>query len=105
MARLISEMEFEKEVMQADVPVVVNFTATWCAPCKMIAPVLDELDAEFAGKAKFVKVDVDQSKATAKAYGVRGVPTMVFFKDGEVVDRASGMLQKSDLANKVSEWF
>ena len=105
MAKLITEMEFEKEVMQADVPVVVDFFATWCAPCKMIAPILDELDSDFGGKAKIVKVDVDQARATAKAYGVRGVPTLLFFKDGEIVDRASGVLPKAELAGRITPWL
>ena len=102
MPRLISEADFEKEVLQAKVPVVVDFFATWCAPCKMIAPILDELQAEFGAQAEIVKMDVDQAKATAKAYGVRGVPTLIFFKDGEIVDKISGVLPKADLASKIS---
>ena len=104
MARLIEEMQFESEVLQADVPVVVDFFASWCAPCKMIAPILEELQTEFSDAAKIVKIDVDMAKGIAKTYGVRGVPTLVFFKDGEVVDKVVGVLPKAALAEKISAW-
>jgi len=98
-------MDFEKEVLQSSVPVVVDFFATWCAPCKMIAPILDELQADFGEQASIVKVDVDQAKGIAKQYGVRGVPTFVIVSGGEVVDKFTGVLPKAELADKISPWI
>ena len=105
MLRLIGETEFEKEVLQAEVLVVVDFFATWCAPCKMIAPILGELQTEFGSAVQIVKMDVDQAKGIAKTYGVRGVPTLIFFKDGDIVDKFSGVLPKAELAAKISAWL
>ncbi|MCL2350112.1 MAG: thioredoxin [Defluviitaleaceae bacterium] len=105
MARLLNEADFEKEVLQADVPVVVDFFATWCGPCKIIAPVLDEIAQEIEGKTKIFKVDVDQAKGLAKQYAIRGVPTLLFFKDGDVVDKFSGVLSKDDIVNKIMPWM
>ena len=102
MMKPISGAEFENEVLKADVPVVVDFYATWCGPCKMIAPILDQLSDEFADTAKIVKVDVDQEKEIAINYGVKGVPTLIIFKNGEIVDKAVGALPKSEIKNKIA---
>ena len=102
MMKLISEAEFENEVLKADVPVVVDFFATWCGPCKLIAPVLDQLAGELGDTAKIVKVDVDQAKEMAIQYGVKSVPTLIIFKNGEIVDKVVGALPKSELKNKIT---
>lgn len=102
MTKLINSVDFEQEVISSDVPVVVDFFATWCGPCKMIAPVLDQLADEFQGQAKVVKLDVDQAKETATQYNIRTVPTLLFFKDGEIVDKVVGALPKSELKQRIS---
>ncbi|MDR2167266.1 MAG: thioredoxin [Clostridiales bacterium] len=105
MLGIVSEIDFEKEIIASQVPTLVAFFATWCAPCKMIAPILSDLAGEFGDKVKIVKIDVDEARNTAKAYGVRGVPNLVFFKDGEVVDRVTGVLPKAELAAKITNWI
>ena len=101
MVKQINGPEFEVEVLKSEVPVIVDFYASWCGPCNEIAPVLDELSADFAGKAKVLKVDIDQYKETAVEYGVKRIPNVVFFKNGEIVDRVIGMAEKSELAGKL----
>ena len=81
---------FTREVLEADVPVLVDFWATWCGPCVAIAPLLENLATEFEGKAKVVKVDIDRNPASPARYGVRGIPTLLLFKGGEVVDSIVG---------------
>lgn len=92
------ENTFEKAVLQSDVPVLVDFWATWCGPCKAIAPVLDELSGEYANKARIVKIDVDQNPNLAAQYGIRSIPTLFVFKNGEKVDATMGMQPKAQLA-------
>jgi len=104
MAKIVSEMEFENEVIKSEVPVVVDFFATWCGPCKMISPILDQLSDEFANQAKIVKVDVDQAKEMAINYNVKSVPTLIVFKNGEVVDKIVGALPKSEIKSKITPW-
>ena len=102
MLTLVNQTEFDNEVIKSDIPVVVDFFATWCGPCKLIAPVLDQLAEEFNGTAKIVKLDVDQAKEIATNYDIKGVPTLIFFKDGEIVDKVVGAQPKSDLKNKIA---
>lgn len=83
--------------------VLVDFWATWCGPCKMIAPVLEELDGDLNGKAKIVKVDVDENQATAGEYGIMSIPTLVLFKDGEIVDKVVGFQPKEQLAELIEK--
>ena len=104
MAKIVNEIEFENEVIKSELPVLVDFFATWCGPCKMIAPILDQLSDEFAEKAKIVKVDVDQAKEMAMQYSVKSVPTMLLFKNGEIVDKFVGALPKNELKNKIMPW-
>jgi len=93
----LSDENFEAEVIQSSVPVLVDFWATWCAPCKAIAPTIDALAAEFEGKVKVGKVNVDESQATPSKFGVRGIPTVILFKDGKVLDQVVGAVPKSQL--------
>ena len=102
MVKLVNATDFENDVIKSDIPVIVDFFATWCGPCKMIAPILDQLADEFNGKAKIVKLDVDQSKEVAIQYGVKSVPTLVFFKDGEIADKVVGAQPKSELKSKIA---
>ncbi len=83
--------------------VLVDFWAPWCGPCKMIAPVLEELDGEIEGKAKIVKVDVDENQGTASKYGIMSIPTLLLFKDGEVVDKVVGFQPKEALAQLIEK--
>jgi len=102
MAKIVSGVEFESEVLNSNVPVLVDFFAEWCGPCKMIAPILDSVANELEGKAKIVKVDIDQSMALATKYKVMSVPTLVFIKNGEVVDQIVGATSKDMLASKLN---
>lgn len=100
MAQLINAQQFN-ELKSQDTLLVVDFFATWCGPCKKLSPILDEVGEEFAGKANIVKVDVDESEALAVEYGIRSVPTVLFFKGGKVVDKFVGAIPKSEIVSKV----
>ena len=92
-----TDANFDAEVLQSPVPVLVDFWATWCAPCKAIAPTIDALAEDFAGKIKVGKVNVDENTATPAKYGVRGIPTILVVKEGQVVDQVVGAVPKSQL--------
>lgn len=93
----ISDAQFSEEVLNSDVPVLVDFWAPWCGPCKMIAPVLEDIAAEYEGKVKVVKLNVDENQETAPKYNVRGIPTLLVFKGGEVVGTKVGAVSKTQL--------
>jgi thioredoxin 1 len=96
--KAVSDGDFDAEVLQSDTPVLVDFWAEWCGPCKMIAPVIDEVATEYAGRLSVCKVNVDENTETPAKYGVRGIPSLLVFKQGEVVDTHVGALTKSQLA-------
>lgn len=97
----VTDSDFEDQVVNADTPVLVDFWADWCAPCKMIAPIVEELADEFDGKVKFTKLDVDSNPKSAMAYGIRGIPTLLIFKGGQPVDQIVGAVPKKALKSKI----
>jgi len=99
----ITDDSFDMEVLQSETPVVVDFWATWCGPCKMIAPILEELAREYEGKVKITKLDVDSNNQTAGKYNIMSIPSLLFFKNGEVVDQVVGAIPKSQLAQRINK--
>ena len=99
----VTDATFDEEVIKSDTPVLVDFWADWCAPCKMIAPIVVELSDEFDGKVKFAKVDVDSNPKVATNYGIRGIPTLLIFNDGKPVDQVVGAVPKSVLKSRLDE--
>ena len=93
----VSDSTFENEVTESKTPVLVDFWAQWCGPCKSIAPILDDLAQKYAGKVRIVKLDVDSNPATPPKFGVRGIPTLILFKDGQVKATQVGLLSKTEL--------
>lgn len=93
----ISDDSFEQEVLQAGVPVLVDYWADWCGPCKMISPILDEVAKEYAGKLKVCKLNIDENQATPPKFGIRGIPTLMLFKNGQVAATKIGALPKNAL--------
>ncbi|MDQ6885867.1 MAG: thioredoxin [Gemmatimonadota bacterium] len=99
----VTDGTFEQEIVKHDGLAVVDFWAAWCGPCRMIAPILDQLASEFIGKAKVAKLDVDANQQTAMRYNVRSIPTVLFFKNGQLVDQVIGAVPKSKLESKFQE--
>ncbi len=98
----INDNDFEKEVLQSDKPVLVDFWAPWCGPCKAIAPIIEELVDSFGDKVKFVKCNVDDNPVTPGKYEIRSIPTLIFFKNGKVEDQIIGMVAKSKLEDTIN---
>ena len=98
----LTQQNFDAEVLKASAPVLVDFWAEWCGPCKMIAPVLDELAEEYAGKVKIGKVNIDQQQELAAQYGVRAIPTLLLFHQGQVADQMVGLRSKRDLKASIA---
>jgi thioredoxin 1 len=94
-----TDTTFEQQVLKSDTPVLVDYWAAWCGPCKMIAPVLDEIARDYAGKLRVVKVNVDENQSIPARYGIRGIPTLMLFRDGAVVDTKVGAVSRSQLAS------
>jgi len=101
----VTEADFQNEVLKASLPVLVDFTADWCQPCKMIDPIVKQLAQEWQGKVKVVKLDADQNPNVVMQYGVLGIPTIMLFKSGEIKERMTGFQPKDKLVAKVSPHF
>ncbi len=97
----VNDLNFDQEVLNSDVPVLVDFTAAWCGPCRQIAPLVEQLATEYAGRAKVTKLDIDESPGTAAKYGIRGVPTLYVFKGGQIVGQRVGAAPKTALADLI----
>ena len=95
----VNDLNFDTEVLKSEIPVLVDFTATWCGPCRAIAPFVDQLADEYVGRVKVAKLDIDEAPGTAQRFGIRGVPTLYVFKKGEVVSRQVGAVDKRRIAD------
>lgn len=102
MALELTDANFEEEVLKSDKVTMIDFWAEWCGPCRAIAPVVEELAGEYEGKAKVGKVNVDENPGVASQFGIRNIPTILFIKNGEVVDKQVGAVPKNILANKIN---
>ncbi len=100
---ILQDATFDKEVLKSDVPVLVDFWAVWCGPCKAIAPHVDELATQYKGKVKVAKMDVDQHQQVPQQYGIRSIPTLLVFKGGRVVDTIIGAVSKSKLEDSLKK--
>ncbi len=104
MAVEINDAQFQKEVLESDLPVLVDFWAPWCGPCRMLAPILEDIAREYHGKLKVVKINVDENQAVAGSYGIMSIPTLICFKDGKMVGKVVGALPKEALKEYLSQW-
>ena len=101
----VTDSSFEQEVLQSDVPVLVDFWAPWCGPCRMVAPIIEEISKEFEGKVKVLKLNTDENPNVASQYGIRSIPTLMVFKGGQKVDTVVGAVPKATLSGTISKHF
>ena len=99
----LNDATFETEVVNSSIPVLVDFWATWCGPCRKLGPVVDEIAESYEGKVKFVKVNVEESLETAKKYSISGLPSLLVFKNGEAVERMAGLMPKSTIISNIEK--
>ncbi len=97
----VTDQSFETDVLQASDPVLVDFWAAWCAPCRMLSPTIDQIAQDFAGRAKVVKLNVDDNRETSAKYGIRGIPTLLLFKNGELRDQVVGATSRENIARLI----
>jgi thioredoxin 1 len=101
----VNDQNFEAEILQSDIPALIDFWAPWCGPCKMIAPLVEELAQQYAGKIKVAKLNVDVAPETATRYGVRGIPTVILFKDGQDKEKIVGAAPKARLEQMINKYL
>ncbi|MDD3150007.1 MAG: thioredoxin [Candidatus Gastranaerophilales bacterium] len=101
----VTDATFEQDVKKSDVPVLVDFWAPWCGPCRKLSPIIDEIAEEYQGRVKIVKVNTDENTKIAQEYSISGIPSLLVFKDGEAVERMVGLLQKSAITNTVDKYL
>ena len=102
MTTIVTDSNFQQEVLEADIPVMVDFWAEWCMPCKMVEPVVDEIEHDYEGKLKVCRLNVDEAGETASRYQVMSIPTLAVFKNGKMVDRVVGALSKDVIVEKIN---
>ncbi len=103
MATQVTDGNFEQEVLKSPIPVLVDFWAPWCGPCRAMGPIIDELATEFDGKVKICKMNVDENSASPSKFGIRAIPTLILFKNGEVVDQTTGAVSKSSIKDMIAK--
>jgi thioredoxin 1 len=99
----VSDADFEQEILKSDIPALVDFWAAWCGPCRAIAPVVEELARDYQGKVKVVKMNVDENAKTPAKYGIRAIPTLIIFKEGQVVEQITGAVSRSIIENALKK--